>query len=109
MITAGLHTPLIPLFDMFGNMGAVDPLHRLIAVPKSNVGCSIGFTVTVKVNVAPQVAVGVNVYTPDALLSTVAGLQLPVIPLVDVDGNKGTLPPAQIVNAVPKLNVGTVG
>jgi hypothetical protein len=31
---------------------------------------------------------------------------VPVIPLVDVAGNVGTIPPAQIVSDVPKLNVG---
>ena len=39
-----------------------------------------------------------------------AGLQLPVIPLADVPGNAGTVPPAQIDKLVPKLNVGvTIG
>jgi len=28
--------------------------------------------------------------------------------LVDVVGNAGTVPPAQIVSAVPKLNAGTI-
>ena len=39
---------------------------------------------------------------------TTAGLQVPVIPLVDVFGNAGTDPPAQIVNDVPKLNAGVI-
>ena len=39
-------------------------------------------------------------------MSTVAGLQVPVIPLDDVVGRAGTLPPAQISRLVPKLNVG---
>ena len=39
---------------------------------------------------------------------TTAGLQVPVIPLVDVLGNVGTDPPAQMVNAVPKLNAGVI-
>ncbi len=37
---------------------------------------------------------------------TVAGAQVPVIPLVEVDGSVGTLPPAQAVRDVPKLNTG---
>lgn len=37
---------------------------------------------------------------------TVAGLQVPAIPLSEVVGNPGTDSPAQIVSAVPKLNVG---
>ena len=30
------------------------------------------------------------------------------MPLVDVPGNEGTDPPAQIVSVVPKLNTGTM-
>ena len=41
-------------------------------------------------------------------MSTVAGLQVPVIPLVDVLTNVGTVPFAQIVKLVPKLNVGVM-
>ena len=33
---------------------------------------------------------------------------MPVIPLSDELGNTGTVPPAQIVSAVPKLNVGVI-
>lgn len=33
---------------------------------------------------------------------------MPAMPLSDVDGNRGTLPPAQITIEVPKLKVGTV-
>jgi hypothetical protein len=33
---------------------------------------------------------------------------VPVIALSDVDGNVGTVPPAHIVNEVPKLNVGVM-
>jgi hypothetical protein len=41
-------------------------------------------------------------------LSTEEGLQVPVIPLFDVVTKDGTLPPAQRVREVPKLNVGTM-
>ena len=41
-------------------------------------------------------------------MSTTEGLHVPFIPFVDVFGNNGTDPPAQIVNDVPKLNVGVV-
>lgn len=37
-----------------------------------------------------------------------AGLHVPVIPLVDDVGNVGTVPLLQIVNAVPKLNDGVI-
>ena len=43
---------------------------------------------------------------PLAVLLTVAGLHVPVILLVDVDGNAGTDPPEHILNEVPKLKVG---
>jgi hypothetical protein len=33
---------------------------------------------------------------------------VPVILLVDVLGNAGTVPPAHILNVVPKLNVGVM-
>ena len=42
------------------------------------------------------------------MLLTVDGLQVPVILLLDVVGNAGTVPPEQIVNVVPKLNVGVM-
>ena len=37
----------------------------------------------------------------------VAGLHVPVMPLIDVAGNAGTVSPEQSDNAVPKLKVGT--
>lgn len=42
----GLHVPLIPLFDVVGNEGAVLPIQRVSAVPKLKVGVTFGFTVT---------------------------------------------------------------
>ena len=45
-------------------------------------------------------------YTADAWLSTVEGLQVPAIPFDEVGGNVGTALPAQITSEVPKLNVG---
>ena len=39
-------------------------------------------------------------------LLTTAGLQVPVIPLVDVFINAGTDPPEQMVSDVPKSNEG---
>ena len=41
-------------------------------------------------------------------MSVVAGLHVPVMPLPEVVGNVGTVPPAQIVSVVPKLNVGVM-
>ena len=109
LIVAGLHVPAIPFVDVFGNAGAAEPLQILKAVPKLNVGVSTGFTVTVNVvGTAHCPAVGVNVYVPLALLLTVDGLHVPVILLVDVAGNTGTVPPSQMLSVVPKLNVGVM-
>ncbi len=47
-------------------------------------------------------------YTPEAVLLTVEGLQLPVIPLEDEAGRGGTPPPEQMVSDEPKLKVGVM-
>ena len=47
-----------------------------------------------------------NVYVSELLLSIPAGLQVPVIPFVDVVGSEGTVAPAQIESDVPTENVG---
>lgn len=109
LTVAGVHTPAMPLLDVAGNVGTVAPIQIDADVPKLKVGVTIGFTVTVNVCVVAQIpAVGVNVYTPLVVLLTVDGFHVPVTPLSDVVGNAGTVPPAQIVNVVPKLNVGIV-
>ena len=41
-------------------------------------------------------------------MSTTDEFHVPVIPFEDVFGKVGTVPPAQIVSEVPKLNVGTI-
>lgn len=106
---AGLHVPVIPLVDVAGNDGTVPPAQMVRLEPKENVGGIFGFTVTVNVAVvAHNPGVGVNVYVPELLLSTVAGLHVPVIPLDDVVGNAGTIPPAQMVRLEPKVNVGGI-
>jgi hypothetical protein len=42
------------------------------------------------------------------VLLTVDGLHVPVIPLSDVVGKEGTVPPLQIVNELPNENVGGI-
>jgi hypothetical protein len=109
LTVAGLQVPVIPLLDVFGSVGTLAPSHILNEVPKLNVGVMFGFTVTVNVAVVAHCpAVGVKVYVPLAVLLTVAGLHVPVIPLSDVVGSVGTVPPLQIVNEVPKLKVGVI-
>ncbi len=99
----------MPLVDVVGNAGTVSPAQMVMLVPKLKVGVTLGLTVTVKVaGIAHTPAVGVNVYTPEFWLSTVEGLQVPVIAFVDVVGNDGTDSPAQIVKLVPKLNTGVM-
>lgn len=99
----------MPFVDVVGKPGTAPPAQIADDVPKLNVGVIFGFTVTVKVvGLAHNPAVGVNVYTPGVVLLTMAGLHVPLMRLVDVPGNTGTIPPEQIVSAVPKLNVGVV-
>lgn len=107
--TAGFQVPVIPLEEVVGNTGAVAPAQIVRLVPKLNVGVRIGLTVTVNVAVvAHNPAVGVKVYTPEFWLSTVDGFQVPVIPLVEVAGNDGTVAPLQIARLVPMLNTGRI-
>ena len=109
LTVAGLHVPVILFVDVNGKAGTVPPEQIARAVPKLNVGVMFGFTVTVNVVVvAHWPAVGVNVYTALAVLLTVAGLHVPVMLLVEVFGNAGTVPPSHILNVVPKLNVGVM-
>lgn len=99
----------MPLVDVVASNGTPAPAQMVIDVPKLNVGVTIGFTVTTKfVESAHCPASGVNVYVPELALSTVAGLHVPVIPFADVPGKEGTAPPLQILNDVPKVNVGVI-
>jgi hypothetical protein len=45
---------------------------------------------------------------PEFWLLTVEGLHVPIIPFVDVVGNAGTVPPAQIDKVVPKPKLGVI-
>ncbi len=99
--------PVIPLVETVGNAGADSPVHKISAVPKLNTGVSLGVTATEKVLVFAQVAPdGVNVYVPEAVLLTTAGLHVPEMPFVEVLVKTGTGPPEQIVNDEPKGNEG---
>jgi hypothetical protein len=97
------------LVDVVGKFGTLAPSQIDNAVPKANVGVMFGATVTVNVAVVAHCpAVGVNVYVPLAVLLTTDGLHVPVMLLSEVVGNVGTVPPEQIDNVVPKLNVGVM-
>ena len=107
--TDGFHVPVIPFEDVFGKVGTAPPAQIVRDVPKLNVGVILGFTVTVNVAVvAHGPAFGVKIYVPEVWLSTTDGFHVPVIPFEDVFGKVGTVPPAQIVSELPKLNVGTI-
>ena len=107
LTVAGAHVPVMPFEEVFGKAGTASPLQIVSEVPNENSGVALGFTVTVNVTAgAHKPAVGVNVYTSEAVLLTVAGFHVPVIPLEEVVGNAGTVPPEQIVRLFPKLKVG---
>jgi len=102
---AGLQVPFIPFVDVVGSVGAADP--EQIGAMALNVGVILFVTVTVKVVVvAHWPAFGVNVYVPDAVLETVAGLQVPLIPFVDIVGSVGAADPEQI--GAMAVNVGVI-
>lgn len=103
--TAGLHVPLIPLPDVLGSNGTV-PLPQITSeVPNVNVGVMLGMTVTFMVAGKPHwPAVGVKIYDPEAWLSITEGLQVPLMPLVDVVGKGCGVEPAQ--KGVILLNFG---
>ena len=101
---AGDHVPVIPLFDVVGNADKVVP--KQIELTGVNEGTVFGSTVIVMVAVvAHNPEVGVKVYVVVAVLS-IAGDQVPVIPLVEVVGNADKLAPEQIVATC--VNVGVV-
>jgi hypothetical protein len=107
LTVAGLQVPVIPLVEVVGKIGATVPLH--IAAIAVNVGVTIGLIVTVIVFVEAQIpAVGVNMYVPEVVLFTVAGFQVPVIPLVEVVGKIGAVAPLQIVVIIVNVGV-TIG
>jgi hypothetical protein len=105
LTVAGDHVPVIPFVDVVGRTGATDPLH--IGAKAANVGMIVELTVTSNVVVEPHCpGSGVNVYVPDAVLLTVAGDQVPVIPFVDVVGRAGATDPLHI--GATAANVGMI-
>ena len=81
LTTDGLHAPVIPFVDVVGKVGTTPPLQIVSELPKVNAGVIVGFTVTVNVaGTAHWPASAVNVYTPEAVVLTTAGLHVPVSP-----------------------------
>jgi hypothetical protein len=56
----------------------------------------------------PAVGVKVYVYNPAEAVVIIGGAHVPVMELLEEVGNEGTMPPKQILEEVPKLNVGVV-
>jgi hypothetical protein len=106
---AGFHVPVTPFEEVLGSTGTALPAQIVSEVPKLNKGVVLGVTVTVRLLTgAHKPGEGVKLYTAEFWLSIVAGVQLPVIPFVEVPGNTGTLAPVQISMLVPKSNMGVV-
>ena len=103
LFIAGLHVPVIPLFDVVGR--AIVPPEQIAATCVNSGATVLLFTVTVIVDVmAHWPVLGVKVYVVVAVLLR-AGLHVPVMPLVDVDGNV-KLPPEQMAGTC--VNVGVI-
>ena len=95
LTAAGDQVPEIPFVDFTSNAGALPPLQ--IGGKAEKVGVLLGVTVCVSVAVSAHCpAEGVNVYVPVAVLLTVFGDQVPVIPFAEVPGSVGAVAPLQI-------------
>jgi hypothetical protein len=93
------------LVDVVGKAGAAE--FRQSGDAMVNAGITVGLTVTVIVlPVAHCPARGVKVYDPVAVLLTVAGSQVPVIPLFEVVGSIGAVEPEH--KAAIEVNVGAM-
>ena len=92
----------MPLVDVVGSAASAAP--EQIAATGLNVGVMFGSTIIVNVVVVAHCpAVGVKVYSVVAVLFN-AGLQLPLMPLLDVVGKAANAAPEQI--AATGVNVG---
>ena len=101
-MSAGDHVPVMPLFEVVGNAFKVPP--EQIGATALNVGRIFGLTTIVSVAVVAHCpAVGVNVYVVVAVLLS-AGVQVPVMPSLDVVGNAASVAPEQI--GATAVNVG---
>jgi hypothetical protein len=90
LMVAGLQLPVMPLFDVAGNAGATLFRHNGPMVLKTGV-TELSMVTSMDALLAHCPASGVKVYvvTPNADVLITAGLQLPVMPSVEVVGNAG--------------------
>lgn len=104
LLIAGLHVPVTPLLDVVGNAASAAP--EQIGATWVKTGVVLGLTVIVILAVVAQApAAGVNVYVVVAVL-LIAGLQVPLIPLLDVVGNAASVAPEHI--GATWVNVGVM-
>ena len=103
LFNAGLQVPLMPLLDVVGKAASAAP--EQITATGVNVGVTFGLTVIDNVVVVAHCpASGVKVYVVVAVLFN-AGLQVPLMPLLDVVGNAANAPPEQIAATGLKVGV----
>ena len=90
LITAGFQVPVIPLLEVVGKAGAALFWHKGPTCVNVGVTCKV-ITTSIVATVPHWLASGVNVYVvvPITDVLIVAGLHVPVIPLLDVVGNAG--------------------
>lgn len=92
LMVAGFHVPVIPLLEIVGNAGAVAFWHNSAICVNVGVICDV-ITIFIVVTAAHCPALGVKVYVVAPVVDVLiaAGLQLPVMPLLDVVGNTGAV------------------
>ena len=100
----GFQVPVIPFVEVVGKLGAVVfAQNGAIAL---NVGNTFGFTTISKLIVVAQTpVVGVKVYIPEVVLSTVDGFHVPLMPLFEVVGKIGAVAFAHKLVITVKLGV----
>lgn len=96
LMLAGLQVPVIPLVEVPGSVPGAAPAQYGPSVVK--VGVIPELTVTIMVVVVahcPAAGVKVYVLVPAVVVLMAAGLQVPVIPLVEVPGSVPGVAPTQ--------------
>ena len=107
LMDAGFHVPVTPSMDVGGNAGATEFSHN--GPIWVNVGVIVVAMVIFKANPIPHwPAFGVNVYivVPAVEVLIIAGFHVPVMPLVEVNGNAGGIEFRQ--NGPIALKVGVI-
>ena len=87
LMVAGLHVPVILLLELVGRAGAIAFWHKGPILVNVGVGAAV-ITMSIVAVVPHWPAAGVKVYfvVPAVVVLIVAGLQVPVMLLVDVVG-----------------------